>query len=188
MRKIAFFLIAVCQLALADDVTNCKWDNGEPMSEAACEDQRLLHGYFTEEERARVVAKRARLLDEAIKQEERRELELSAQRRKKCAGMSRRELTGKEKSAIMEAIRFRLKDPESAKFKWMKVVVHKLTTDGYCAIVNAKNSYGGYVGYKPFEVTFATNKSGNVEVIDANLEDVSSACAEQCYDDLSLAR
>ena len=46
-------------------------------------------------------------------------------------------------------MRDRLKDPDSAKFRNIKVVD---TPEGkfVCGEMNAKNSLGGYVGYKPF--------------------------------------
>jgi len=49
----------------------------------------------------------------------------------------------------MDRLRETFKDPDSAKFKNVKVVHYG---DGRfaCGEVNAKNSMGGYVGYKPF--------------------------------------
>lgn len=46
----------------------------------------------------------------------------------------------------MELVRAQLKDPDSAKFKGVKE-----SSPGYvCGFVNAKNSYGGYIGYRVF--------------------------------------
>ena len=49
-----------------------------------------------------------------------------------------------------KAVRERLKDPESAKFK--DVSTHKTPAGGLlvCGNVNSKNSFGGYVGFRPF--------------------------------------
>lgn len=49
-----------------------------------------------------------------------------------------------------KAVRERLKDPESAKFK--NVSTHKTPAGGLlvCGNVNSKNSFGGYVGFRPF--------------------------------------
>jgi hypothetical protein len=49
------------------------------------------------------------------------------------------------KKVVAEAMR----DPESTKFR--DVVAY--TKNGVCGEVNAKNAYGGYVGYKKFIVT-----------------------------------
>ena len=50
-------------------------------------------------------------------------------------------LAGCSNSETEKLTRQHLKDPESAKFQNIK---------GYCGEVNAKNSYGGYTGFKPF--------------------------------------
>lgn len=42
-----------------------------------------------------------------------------------------------------------LKDPESAKFRNVRLVKY-LEGSVICGEVNGKNSYGGYVGFKPF--------------------------------------
>jgi len=47
-----------------------------------------------------------------------------------------------------------LKDPSSAKFRH---VVAMRESAGYCGEVNAKNSYGGYVGYRKFYVIGTTD-------------------------------
>jgi hypothetical protein len=57
---------------------------------------------------------------------------------------------GKATKAAAEA----LKDPASAKFRH---VVSMQENAGYCGEVNAKNSYGGYVGYRKFYVIGTTD-------------------------------
>lgn len=57
-----------------------------------------------------------------------------------------------------------LKDPESAHFK--NIVVFKRSHNGktfynVCGEINAKNSYGGYVGYRPFYFS-GSNNSGAI--------------------------
>ena len=49
-----------------------------------------------------------------------------------------------------ENIQRQLKDPESAQFRDVKVVINTLNEKAVCGEVNAKNSYGGYTGFKPF--------------------------------------
>lgn len=67
-----------------------------------------------------------------------------------------RDLTAAETAAIKTVVEDKLKDPESARFKWEK------WNGGiyYCGMVNAKNSYGGYVGFVPFiaVVAFANDR------------------------------
>jgi hypothetical protein len=63
-----------------------------------------------------------------------------------------RELTPTEKSILAKEFSKSLKDPDSAKFEWTKVPKNwsgKSTLD-YCATLNARNSFGGYVGFQPF--------------------------------------
>jgi hypothetical protein len=47
-----------------------------------------------------------------------------------------------------ELITARLKDPESARFKDDKYFAN----DNACGLVNSKNSFGGYVGFLPWNV------------------------------------
>lgn len=58
---------------------------------------------------------------------------------------------------VLRAKRFfveRLKDPDSAQFR--NLVVHEIAKDdgtvlyNVCGEINAKNSFGGYVGFRPF--------------------------------------
>lgn len=63
-----------------------------------------------------------------------------------------RDLTAAEKAVLAKGFAAGLKDPASAKFEWAKIQ-KSLPMDGpleYCAVVNAKNSFGGYVGAAPF--------------------------------------
>jgi hypothetical protein len=73
-----------------------------------------------------------------------------------------RDLLEGERSIVEEVIRGLLKDPASAQFKWRK------TTDGgeYCGAVNAKNSFGGYDGFKSFLIPVRRNASG--EIVEAS--------------------
>lgn len=59
-----------------------------------------------------------------------------------------RDLTQAEQQIISEAVGDQLKDPYSARYKWPPLL--KEQQDGYCGWVNAKNSYGAYVGSVPF--------------------------------------
>lgn len=60
--------------------------------------------------------------------------------------------TNAEMKAIKTKIASRLKDPDSVKISDVRI-----NKDGYvCGMVNGKNSYGGYVGKKPFMGLLAT--------------------------------
>ncbi len=48
---------------------------------------------------------------------------------------------------VTKAVKDELKDPDSAKFRWLP---HQPGNSHYCGMVNAKNSYGGYGGFVPF--------------------------------------
>jgi hypothetical protein len=56
-----------------------------------------------------------------------------------------------------EAVREKLKDPDSANFRSFSIHRGEEPTDGafyICGEVNAKNSYGGYAGFERFLVLF----------------------------------
>jgi hypothetical protein len=54
--------------------------------------------------------------------------------------------TARDIKAIKESLQGRLKDPDSAKIKGVVVA-----PDGtICGFLNAKNSYGAYIGFEPF--------------------------------------
>lgn len=59
-----------------------------------------------------------------------------------------RNLTKKEKAKLTNLVKDKLNDPDSVKIKFGKMVVNK--NNIYCGMVNAKNVFGGYVGFMPF--------------------------------------
>lgn len=61
-------------------------------------------------------------------------------------------------AAIEDGARSSLKDPDSAKFKDIIAFKTKTSSIAACGFVNAKNSYGGYVGYTPFRAIVADVK------------------------------
>ncbi|MCB4228109.1 hypothetical protein [Mannheimia haemolytica] len=71
-----------------------------------------------------------------------------------------------------------LKDPDSVKYKEItkpKKVANTITRKEYylvCATLNAKNSYGGYVGNKTYDFHF---KNGKIEYVN------ESIFPERCY-------
>lgn len=57
---------------------------------------------------------------------------------------------------VKSTIKSSLKDPDSATFKDMKVVTNSKGEQSICGSYNAKNSYGGYVGYQEFSADVKT--------------------------------
>ncbi|WP_288199052.1 hypothetical protein [uncultured Pleomorphomonas sp.] len=73
----------------------------------------------------------------------------------------RYELTADELALVEGAIKDRLLDPDSAKFKSPLAAYSK---DGFvvvCGLVNAKNGYGGYAGFAPY-YGYLLRNSGNI--------------------------
>jgi hypothetical protein len=59
-------------------------------------------------------------------------------------------LTKEQVQAVSKGVTASLKDPESARFGRMRGGQSSTGQLWVCGLVNAKNSYGGYVGMKPF--------------------------------------
>lgn len=82
-----------------------------------------------------------------------------------------RPLSTPEQKVVQDSVRQELKDPQSATFKMLPI-----NEDGapgtYCGMVNAKNSFGGYVGDTPFMAT-VTRRAGEVVSSFAMLPDSS---------------
>jgi hypothetical protein len=71
-----------------------------------------------------------------------------------------RELTTAEKKLLSNMLAVSLKDPGSAQFIWAKIPrVQDAEEIYYCAQVNAKNSYGAYIGYQPFMAVIGIAKA-----------------------------
>jgi hypothetical protein len=104
------------------------------------------------------------------------------------------DLFPQEKTAIMAAVKHDLKDPDTAKFKWPKLadkINPKHFVDSYCGLVNAKNSYGAYTGFEPFEAQVARTDDGKFEVISVTVSnenltasDLAKMCSSAGYADL----
>lgn len=78
-------------------------------------------------------------------------------------GVSCKAITKSQMELVEKAIKNKLTDPYSAHFKWSKNACFKSVANDditYCAFVNSKNQFGGYVGYTPFQVTLTPNKGG----------------------------
>lgn len=100
-------------------------------------------------------------------------------------GVEARTLSNHEKQAIAAKIRKELKDPESARFMWMPLI--ESAGSEYCGLYNAKNSYGGYAGNKPF-MAFVSGIGSSFKVDSVMLPDgddeavaFSVVCGEKGY-------
>jgi hypothetical protein len=70
-------------------------------------------------------------------------------------------ITAAEKAAIATAVANELRDPESARFRWLP----NMSINGrYCGLVNGKNGFGGYVGFVPFQLRVVHSPSGSIAV------------------------
>ncbi|QOZ55876.1 hypothetical protein [Bradyrhizobium sp. CCBAU 53338] len=64
------------------------------------------------------------------------------------SSVQQRPLTDAEKKIIANTYGNRLKDPQSAQYRWPNLIKAQAEGPDYCFQVNAKNSYGGYVGFQ----------------------------------------
>jgi hypothetical protein len=102
-------------------------------------------------------------------------------------GLLSRDLSASEKTALSHALSRTLKDPDSAKFQWgpVKYTAGSTYTD-YCGIINAKNSYGGYTGFKMFHATLNANSKGQYDngTIDRIMVDSATADVDDLKDNV----
>lgn len=80
-------------------------------------------------------------------------------------------------------VRLLMKDPSSTQFQGLKLVTNLKGIKSVCGLVNSKNSYGGYVGYKPFSytpstkaITFLGDYSTSIELQDEADKFASTGC------------
>ena len=76
-------------------------------------------------------------------------------------------------ASVRNAVEDRLKDPDSARFRNIREV-----ENGYCGEVNARNSMGGYVGFRPFYAENFNIWGDNIKFGDA--ENRRAFLAEHC--------
>lgn len=92
--------------------------------------------------------------------------------------------SGRLDRAVKEAVRNRLKDPESARFEGLDTFL----VDGAritCGYVNAKNSYGGYVGRTRFWTTGSDTAVQDVAIANGETREVID---DWCDRDLARAK
>lgn len=95
-----------------------------------------------------------------------------------CSLMSTGALAEIEQDA-KEALVKNLKDPMSVQYRNTKVISNSVNQKSYCGEYNAKNSYGGYVGFKKFSYTqdLATVLNGEADSIVDLVNFAVSGCA-----------
>lgn len=98
-----------------------------------------------------------------------------------------RDLTDLERAVIADAVKAKLKDPESASFRWMPLV--DPPADRYCGLVNAKNSYGGYTGFTPYlgVLLFDEDVLRGMVVMGIDNDATATVCVQSGYWNLHLA-
>ena len=72
------------------------------------------------------------------------------------AAATERPLSVSERNMIEASVREGLSDPDSATFKHNP---YQISSSRYCGRVNAKNKFGGYVGYRLFAVKIVPAKT-----------------------------
>lgn len=85
--------------------------------------------------------------------------------------------------AIKQAVIDRLKDPESARFSNIYSVRDISGALHTCGLVNARNSYGGYVGSTPFYVITFGNEQPYVQIASTEVWS-STYVSERCHRDV----
>lgn len=102
-----------------------------------------------------------------------------------------RDLTDEEKALFIAAVKERLKDPDSAQFKWMPMR-DEPNAEMYCGLVNSKNSYGGYTGFSPYQAMIVgENRTAAILISIGSGRDAAvtaKVCADSGYPDLEMAQ
>ena len=69
-----------------------------------------------------------------------------------------RQLSATEKTALKKSLASDMKDPDATQFRWMPLAFDDSNpTADYCALLNGKNSYGGYTGFRTFRAILKRN-------------------------------
>jgi hypothetical protein len=109
----------------------------------------------------------------------------------------RRPLTDAEKGSIGRSIALKMKDPDSAKFMWMPVIL--LNRNGitdYCGLINSKTSFGGYAGFTKFYAQLhdnglnftAADLRSMAEGDEVSIASTTDVCSHFGYIDFSQAQ
>jgi hypothetical protein len=84
-------------------------------------------------------------------------------------------------AAYQTAVADQTRDPEAARFRRTFVVRNPLEdNDALCGEMNAKNAYGGYVGYQPFYAPVVKVGSRYTAVLWTTEKHGADAVADRC--------
>ena len=81
------------------------------------------------------------------------------------------QLTARELAVVKSSVRQAMKDPQSAMFGRIAASISSDKVVTVCGFVNGKNSFGGYVGKKPF-LGVLTGQNTGYYVIDIGSSDI----------------
>jgi hypothetical protein len=90
-------------------------------------------------------------------------------------------------AAIQSAVKARLKDGDSAKFAEIRLGKSNAGATVACGVVNAKNGYGGYIGYQAFMVQLDSSEAWVRELDDPTRYAQAKAECHMIGIDLKLA-
>ena len=89
-------------------------------------------------------------------------------------------LTSAQEKTVRDSVASSLKDPQAARFGKM---IAGRSSDGevmVCGLVNGKNSFGGYIGDKPFEGLLVANGQVFAPIGIGGMDDDTNATFEMC--------
>ncbi len=91
----------------------------------------------------------------------------------KLVSKSQVSLSASQESQARSIISQDLKDPQSAQFRsWQtekRLLDNGKTVLSICGEINAKNSYGAYTGFRPFNVTLMNGQPYMSEILDPSI-------------------
>ena len=91
-------------------------------------------------------------------------------------------LTEVDRDAIIQRVKASLRDPDSAEFRNLAAYNDARLGKVICGEVNAKNAYGGYVGYLAF--IYKSNDAGSPTI---EFDDDAHLVAQSCRIDAAVA-
>jgi hypothetical protein len=100
-----------------------------------------------------------------------------------------RDLSAAEKTLLAHSLTRTLKDPDSVKFEWMPLIyIPGAFEIDYCGRLNAKNSAGGYTGFRIFHAILNLDDKHQFSIGRIDSEDATEQCARMGYIDFSQAK
>ncbi|TGP65469.1 hypothetical protein EN868_03205 [Mesorhizobium sp. M2D.F.Ca.ET.225.01.1.1] len=100
----------------------------------------------------------------------------------------KRQLSAEEVTVIQKGVRESLKDPDSARFGNMVAAQEDANSSWVCGTVNAKNSFGGYTGDKPFMGMLTHLAGGKGKVLRTFMVSAMGGTDTETYVALSMCK